>query len=467
MRIFTFVFILFLLGRAVSFASSCYVVKSGDSLISISKRLGINFNTIKQLNPGVNWLRIKPGDKIALPRPKPTRILYTVKEGDSLRKIALKFGVSLDELKASNPKLHWPIIRPNDKIIILKRREALESSKDVYKSNIYIVKKHDSLESIARKFHVDIREVKKLNPDIDWSRIMPNDKIKLSKSGSLLNTPNLKEAIALEEKRYYIVKKGDTLNNIARRFKITLEQLKRLNIGISGYLRPGDMIVVPKTAKNKKVVKTNKFKAHSLNLVYSSAYRIRRGDSLLKIAKMFNTTVETLRMINNINGSVIRVGEVLYVPNQDTAERIKMELQYSLIKHRRDALISYAERFLGRPYRFGGTSLKSGIDCSAFVQKIYNKFNVKIPRTAQSQYEKAGVFVPVDRLKKGDLLFFHTLDYSKVTHVGIYIGDDSFIHAAGRRAGIRISKLDGYYKKTLVGAKRVLGIDNRYAYFRR
>lgn len=297
---------------------------------------------------------------------------------------------------------------------------------------------------------------------------MPNEKIVVK------DLKTCKQSIRQKKmaKVRYIVKKGDTLNDISRKFGITLNDIKKLNIGVTDIIKPGDTIDLPKDVVDNWEAAQKKKQKHTApnfsfkHLVYSSAYIIKRGDTLLKIAKKFNTTVATLKMINNLNNSLVRAGNTLFVPNQDTAERIKEELRYSLINEQRGALVKYAEKFLGKPYKFGGTSLQHGIDCSAFVQKVFRKFDIDMPRTAQSQYEKAGVFVPADRLKKGDLLFFHTLDYSKVTHVGIYIGDDYFIHAAGSHKGIRISKLDGYFKKTLVGAKRVLGVDNRYAYFR-
>ncbi len=437
------------------YASLHYTVKSGDSLIRISKKLGIKTKEIKKLNPHINWLKIKPGDKISIPAPKPMKIIYTVKAGDSLRKIAQQFNITLNELKKLNPQIKWPIIKPNDKIIILKKQNYLSKNKQNY---TYTIQKHDSLSSIAKKFHVSIDDVKRLNPNIDWSNITPKNKIKIAKP-----TPKQKN------NRCYIVQKGDTLNAISRKFGVTLKDIKKLNKGIKDYIKPGDTIILPKLLAQKIVKKeknniVKKYTAQKHMLVYSNAYVVQKGDNLLKIAKKFNTTVETLKMINNINSSLIRIGETIFVPNQNTADKIKMDLRYTLVKQERDALIHYAEKFLGRPYKFGGTSLYHGIDCSAFVKKIYEKFNIKMPRTAQAQYEKVGIFVPADRLKKGDLLFFHTLSYSKVTHVGIYIGDDLFIHAAGTNKGIRISKLDKYYKKTLVGAKRVLGIDNRYAY---
>ncbi len=119
-------------------------------------------------------------------------------------------------------------------------------------------------------------------------------------------------------------------------------------------------------------------------------------------------------------------------------------------------LLEDAKYFKGGKYVWGGTTPK-GFDCSGYVQYLYKKHNVNLPRTAWSQSKK-GVDVAKEDLQKGDLLFFLT-DKKRgipVTHVGIYIGDGNFIHAASKKKGIIISPLThGSYAKTYVSAKRV------------
>jgi cell wall-associated NlpC family hydrolase len=106
---------------------------------------------------------------------------------------------------------------------------------------------------------------------------------------------------------------------------------------------------------------------------------------------------------------------------------------------------------------WGGTSPK-GFDCSGYVQYLYKKHNINLPRTALGQSKK-GIPVSKDHLQKGDLLFFLT-DKKRgipVTHVGIYLGNGEFIHAASKKKGIIISPIThGYYAKKFVSAKRVL-----------
>lgn len=119
-------------------------------------------------------------------------------------------------------------------------------------------------------------------------------------------------------------------------------------------------------------------------------------------------------------------------------------------------LIEDAKYFNGGKYVWGGTTPK-GFDCSGYVQYLFKKHNVNLPRTAWSQ-SKLGQKIVLANLKTGDLLFFNT-DKKRgipVSHVGIYMGNGKFIHAASRKKGIIISPLAGYYQDRFVVAKRII-----------
>jgi cell wall-associated NlpC family hydrolase len=131
--------------------------------------------------------------------------------------------------------------------------------------------------------------------------------------------------------------------------------------------------------------------------------------------------------------------------------------EYHLNKTDKEALLNYAKYFKGGKYVWGGTT-PEGFDCSGYVQYLYKKHGVDLPRTAWAQSKK-GRPVTLDALQKGDLLFFLT-DKKRgipVTHVGIYLGNGEFIHAASKKKGIIISPIThGKYRKCFVGAKRVI-----------
>ena len=107
------------------------------------------------------------------------------------------------------------------------------------------------------------------------------------------------------------------------------------------------------------------------------------------------------------------------------------------------------------PYKFGG-STTLGIDCSAYVKKAYGLLDIELPRTAREQF-KTGEAVEKEQLSAGDLVFFKTYA-SFPSHVGIYIGNNLFIHASSMAKKVTIDNLDApYYMKRFIGAKRLLG----------
>ena len=130
--------------------------------------------------------------------------------------------------------------------------------------------------------------------------------------------------------------------------------------------------------------------------------------------------------------------------------------KYHLTADDKKKLLDYAKFFKGGKYVWGGTTPK-GFDCSGYVQYLYKKSHINLPRTAWSQ-SKRGKSVSKDNLEKGDLLFFLT-DKKRgipVTHVGIYLGNGEFIHAASKKQGIIISPLThGHYADTFVSARRL------------
>ena len=140
------------------------------------------------------------------------------------------------------------------------------------------------------------------------------------------------------------------------------------------------------------------------------------------------------------------------------AEAVKVGKTYHISPLDKQKLLEDAKYFKGGKYVWGGTT-PEGFDCSGYVQYLYKKHNISLPRTAWAQSKK-GTSIDIDHLQKGDLLFFLT-DKKRgipVTHVGIYIGEGKFIHAASKKKGIIISPLTyGSYAKCFVSAKRVVG----------
>jgi len=166
---------------------------------------------------------------------------------------------------------------------------------------------------------------------------------------------------------------------------------------------------------------------------------------------------DELHMAENIARMAAAARKRLEEVERIAAQAIKAGKTYHFTESDKKKLLDYAKYFKGGKYVWGGTSPK-GFDCSGYVQYLYKKHNVNLPRTAWAQSKK-GLSVDKDDLQKGDLLFFLT-DKKRgipVTHVGIYIGNGEFIHAASKKKGIIISPVhSGYYANKFVSAKRVL-----------
>ncbi len=131
----------------------------------------------------------------------------------------------------------------------------------------------------------------------------------------------------------------------------------------------------------------------------------------------------------------------------------------ALVRSVRDTaseLVMVAMNFLGVPYRRGGNSSAAGFDCSGFTRHIFeSSIGLVLPRRADEQATSAGLLkVARNELKPGDLVFFNTLRRS-FSHVGIYLGDDKFIHAPRSGGQVRVEDMqDGYWSRRFTGARR-------------
>lgn len=121
---------------------------------------------------------------------------------------------------------------------------------------------------------------------------------------------------------------------------------------------------------------------------------------------------------------------------------------------RGERIVREALSYRGTRYRFGGTS-RNGIDCSGLTMSVCRRWGLLLPRTSTAQFHR-GTPVHCPDLKPGDLVFFKGTYKRGISHVGIYIGEGRFIHAAGRGKGVIVSSLnEPYYRRHLAGARRL------------
>ncbi|MDE1168940.1 MAG: NlpC/P60 family protein [Pseudomonas sp.] len=125
-----------------------------------------------------------------------------------------------------------------------------------------------------------------------------------------------------------------------------------------------------------------------------------------------------------------------------------------------DSILERGKSLIGTRYRFGGTT-ESGFDCSGFIGYLFREeAGMTLPRSTREMINVKAPLVARNNLKPGDLLFFSTRGRGRVSHAGIYLGDDQFIHSSSKRSGgVRIDSLDDtYWSKTFIEAKRALAM---------
>ena len=126
-----------------------------------------------------------------------------------------------------------------------------------------------------------------------------------------------------------------------------------------------------------------------------------------------------------------------------------------------DSILERGKSLIGTRYRFGGTTQTSGFDCSGFIGYLFREeAGMTLPRSTREMINVKAPLVARNKLKPGDLLFFSTNGRGRVSHAGIYLGDDQFIHSSSRRSGgVRVDSLgDSYWSKTFIEAKRALAM---------
>ena len=203
--------------------------------------------------------------------------IYTVKKGDSLWKIANKYNTTVEKLKSAN-NLKTNTLSVGQKLVI----PSISVSPEV--SDTYIVQKGDSLWSIANKFNMTVSELKNLNN-------LTNNLLSIGQVLKIKDSSN-------NGKTTYTVQKGDSLWVIANKYGITTEELKSYNNLTSNLLSIGQVLKIPQGKTSTENI-----------------YTVKKGDSLWTIANRYNTTVEKIKVLNNLTSNLLSIGQQLKIPN--------------------------------------------------------------------------------------------------------------------------------------------------------
>ena len=259
--------------------TNTYVVQKGDSLYSIANKLGTTVSELKKENNlTTNTLQI--GEVLRIPTKEiyeGEENVYIVQKGDTLYSVAMANNTTVDELKRIN----------NLTSNILSTGQLLKIPSALLPETTYIVKKGDSLYSIANKYNTTVDELKRINNltsnilSISQVLKLPSDKVSdVEKEENTIN---------------YTVQKGDSLYSIARKYSTTIDKIKDLNNLTTNLLSIGQVLLIP--------TDTN----------LETTYTVQKGDSLYSIAKKYDTTVDRLKQLNNLKSNLLSIGQILIV----------------------------------------------------------------------------------------------------------------------------------------------------------
>ena len=281
----------------------------------------------------------------------------------------------------------------------------------------------------------------------------------------------------LAEERY-TVKPGDTLSEISKTFGVSIDVLKKANRLEKDTLKPKQILVI----SPRREARGDETAGRPAGVGASTL--VKKGETLSSISKKTGVSVEEIKALNQLHSSILQPGQTLLlqrpvseteeemeevgdreeVPGLTSAEKEKEKeaVQGPLAKwsssEERNLFVKVVKNFLGVPYRLGGSTLK-GIDCSAFVKKIYEIFNTTLPRTAREQF-RIGKSVAKEELQEGDLVFFNTRR-SSISHVGIYIGNREFVHASSQNRQVKVDSLDmPYFSKHFLRGGRIKELES-------
>ncbi|MEZ8218382.1 LysM domain-containing protein [Candidatus Fervidibacteria bacterium JGI MDM2 SSWTFF-3-K9] len=371
---------------------------------------------------------------------------------------------------------------------------------------LYTAKAGELPEEIAKRFNVSVQDLLRANPNMvadqplhqgevvlvpvreSSHKVSTPSKVKPSTVRKVQASPNPETYSIARAYWVYTVQVGDTLGSIAQRFGIPVSALASANnLSVNASLVPGQVLMVPVLEQRVERKSTALAKA-SPQASQTQTVSLRRFP-VLPAPRIFGYVGTVTAAVASIRSApkdtapiwsrVVRGTQVIITTERPGWYGVLMIngstgwIRQSALKKEpraifwddimrafgghpgRDnsAIVAEAMKYLGVPYKYGGTSPIRGLDCSAFVQRVFAARGVRLPRTAAEQ-AKVGISVHPSDLRPGDRLYF-AVKGNRIDHCGIYIGNGLFIHASGRHDAVVISSLyEPIYARSLVAIRR-------------
>ena len=362
---------------------------------------------------------------------------YQVKSGDTLDKISKANHTTVQQLKSQN-HLSSNLIFPGQ---ILKFNTL--NTNNIDKTEKYVVKLGDTLSNIAKRYNLSLSALLKLNTNISNSdRIYIGQSIRVSGQAPASSSTAKTNAT-------YKVKSGDNLEKIARVNNMTVQQLKTKNHLTGSLIFPGQVLQV-----NTLTSTPDNNNNNNNNKITTDVYVVKLGDSLSTIAKRYNLSLSALLKMNPTisNSDRIRIGQTIRVSGKASASSINKPSKSS----KADQVLAAGAKYLGAKYVYGASTSRTDIfDCSSFTLRAFKSAGVSLPRNSVAQ-SHVGTAVSSKALQKGDLVFFDTNNDGVINHVGIYAGNGQMLNASTSKGVSYANINNSYWGPSFVKAVRVL-----------
>ncbi|QSE44883.1 LysM peptidoglycan-binding domain-containing protein [Acinetobacter johnsonii] len=291
------------------FKVESYKVQRGDTLYSIASQSKMSLSELADLNNLSTNSGLQVGQSIKIPAGSTVPDTYTVQSGDSLTAIASKYNLGMDYIADLNNMSRTAGLRAGQKLKLTGEVPTVETPKTVEKqttasnnsTDIHVVKSGETLNSIARKYHLQLNYLAELNNLSRTANVRVGQRLKIE--GDVDSAPIKTETVAAKPQatssratEAYKVKSGESLNSIANRAGMSVSELASLNnLSPRAGLQVGQTIQIPKLI---------------------SQYTVKRGDTLIGLASRYGMDTSQLAELNDIKPNTqLRIGDVIKVPN--------------------------------------------------------------------------------------------------------------------------------------------------------
>lgn len=343
--------------------------------------------------------------------------------------------------------------------------KTVETTTEIKEDEKYVLEKETIIKALPlvnsrtrATISGDIKVIEVLN---DWCRVENDKEIGWVRIGLLKTTTNEEnvrepQQQITDEKTQEISTKNDEQKQQTTSNEEQTQNEKITNINKLGYVNAEGLIVrkEPTTSSDEIDSLSRNDKVEIIGKV-DGWYQINLNGKKGYVSSKYISDTKTIETTSR-GGNSIKAENITPMEGQETTETEETSKPTDTETTEKTAVVEYAKQYLGYRYVPGGGTPSTGFDCSGFTSYVYKHFGISLSRTSKDQ-AKNGTAVEKNNLQLGDILIFNNTANTAIGHVGIYIGDNNFIHASNPSEGVKITSLSSsYYKSRYVGARRVI-----------